>query len=233
MWYPIDIVAYDPTLIIRFQEETHMVQAMITALVVLLIGIAFCFAGYTFFRILIPIWGFLVGFSLGASGIAIPGFLHTTPNWIAGLVVGVILAILAYLFYYVAVVLLAASIGYWIGVGVLIATGVGFSPLAVLAGIVLAVILAVLAMRLNLPKVLIVFFSALGGASAIVAGVLLLLRIIPPGSIQYGSISTIIRGSWLWSIAWLVLVIAGIATQSRSTPRHTWVSSSSRRPGTA
>ena len=209
-----------------------MTQGVITALVVLLIGIAFCFAGYTFFRILIPIWGFLVGFSLGATGVVIPGYLHTTPSWIAGLVVGVILAILAYLFYYAAVVILAASVGYWLGVGALIATGAVFSPLAVLGGIVLAVILAILAMRFNLPKVLIVVFSALAGASAIVVGVLALLRIIPAGSIQYSSVSTIIRGSWPWSVAWLVLVIAGIAAQLRSTPRHTWASSS-RRPGAA
>ena len=90
-------------------------SVLVVAILALLIGLAFCFSGYRFFRLLIAIWGFFAGFELGAAGMAAlfgQNFLGTTTGWVLGFVIGVVLALLAYFFYYIAVVLLGASIGW-------------------------------------------------------------------------------------------------------------------------
>lgn len=204
-----------------------MLQVFFVGLIALLIGIAFCFSGYRFFRFLMPLWGFLAGFSLGASAVTVlfgGGFLATALGWIVGIVVGLILASLVYFFYTLAVVILGASVGYWVGTGLMTAIGLsqqGF--LALIVGVILAVIFAILTLSLNLPKVLIIVFSALGGASTIIAGILLLLGRIPLASLQfeYGTIEAIIRGSGFWGLVWIILAIAGIVAQWRSTQGYT------------
>ena len=90
-------------------------EILFVGLLALLLGAAFCFIGYRFFRILIPIWGFFAGFFFGAQGVVSlfgGGFLSTVTSWVIGLVVGLIFAALAYFFYYAAVVILGGSVGY-------------------------------------------------------------------------------------------------------------------------
>src|SRR5690348_17921685 len=118
-------------------------QAVLIGLIGLVIGAAFCFAGYRFFLILLPIWGFLAGFSIGASALTAlfgNGFLSTATSWIAGIVVGVVFGVLSYMFYYVAVTVLGATVGYEVGSG-LMAWG-GFTPgfLTVLVGVLFAAV---------------------------------------------------------------------------------------------
>ncbi len=200
-------------------------EILFVGLLALLLGAAFCFIGYRFFRILIPIWGFFAGFFFGAQGVVSlfgGGFLSTVTSWVIGLVVGLIFAALAYFFYYAAVVILGGSVGYSIGTGLIAALGLsqqGF--IAVIVGLVVAVALAILIIILNLPKILIIVFSALGGASTIVAGFLLLLGRIPLASFGYGTVSAIILNSWLWLIVWLVLAGAGMVVQWRSSQQYT------------
>ena len=200
-------------------------EVLFVGLLALLLGAAFCFIGYRFFRILIPIWGFFAGFFFGAQGVVSlfgGGFLSTVTSWVVGLIVGLILAALAYFFYYAAVVILGGSVGYWIGTGLMAA--LGFSQqsfLAVVVGLAAAVVLAILIIALNLPKILIIVFSALGGASTIVAGILLLLGRIPLAFFGYGTVAAIILNSLLWLIVWLVLAVAGIVAQWRSTQDYT------------
>jgi hypothetical protein len=70
-------------------------QDFLIGLLILVVGAAFCFAGYRFFRILIAIWGFFTGFNLGASGMAAlfgQNFLGTVTGWVLGLVLGVVIA---------------------------------------------------------------------------------------------------------------------------------------------
>lgn len=192
---------------------------IVTVLLTMLIGAAFCFAGYRFFRILILLWGFFTGFSIGASLVAVifsTGFLATAASWIIGLIVGLVLAMLAYFFYVAAVVILGATIGYWIGVGVMAAFGLGQNMLTPVAGIVVAALLAVLVIITNAPRLLMIVLTAFSGASVIVFGFLLLFGQGTIDTFKYGSIFALIHGSWLWLIAWLVLAIIGISVQSRS-----------------
>ena len=126
------------------------------------------------------------------------------------------MAALAYWQYGAAVVILSASVGFWIGSGLMIAIGYGIhSTMTLLVGLLVAVILA-----LNLAKWLIIISTALGGASTIIAGVLLLLRVIPPDNLSLGIVGAIIRGSPLWGLVWLVLTGAGILVQVSSTQRY-------------
>ena len=90
-------------------------QDFLIGLLLLVVGAAFCFVGYRFFRILIAIWGFFAGFNLGTAAMTAlfnNAFLGTTTGIVLGLVIGVVFALLAYFFYYFAVVLLGATAGY-------------------------------------------------------------------------------------------------------------------------
>lgn len=202
-----------------------VVQDVLIGLLVLLLGAAFCFAGYRFFRILIAIWGFFAGFNLGATAMVAlfaGGFLGTVSGWVLGLVVGLVFAALAYFFYYFAIVLLGASVGYSLGSGFMEAIGLNNpSFLSVVAGVIVAVALVMLVLVLNLPKLLIMLFTALGGAGTIIAGILLMLGQIHVAGLQYGIIEAAIKASWVWSIVWLVLAVAGFAAQWRTAREYT------------
>ena len=195
-------------------------QNIIIGLLVGLLGAVFCFVGYRFFRILIAIWGFFAGFELGAAGAAAlfgSNFLGTATGWIFGLVVGLVLAVLAYFFYYVAIVLLGASAGYSFGTGLM--TVFGLSPssfLSVLVGVILAVALAILIVVLNLPKLLIMVYTAWGGAIAMLAGLLILFGQINVPILQYGVAVGVVRASWFWTLVAIALAIVGFLTQWRT-----------------
>ena len=42
-------------------------QIVLASLLIILMGLGLCFAGYRFFTILLPIWGFFAGFQFGAT----------------------------------------------------------------------------------------------------------------------------------------------------------------------
>lgn len=200
-------------------------QDFLIGLLILLIGAAFCFAGYRFFRILIAIWGFFAGFNLGASAmVALFGqtFLGTATGWVLGIVVGLVIAVMAYFLYYVAIVLLGASVGYAFGSGLIGAIGLnnpGF--VSVIVGAALAVILAIVILVLNLPKLLIMVFTAIGGAATIVTGFLLLFGQIHTVALQYGFAAAAIRASWIWSLVVIVLAVVGFLAQWRTMQAYT------------
>src|SRR6478752_2353651 len=82
------------------------------------IGLMILFMGYRFARFLLPVWGFISGFMLGASIISDTSsttFLGSVFGIIMGLVVGLVFALLIYAYYYLAIVLLGAATGYWLG----------------------------------------------------------------------------------------------------------------------
>ena len=70
-----------------------MLATITLALFAVLLGVAFCFAGYRFFLVMLPIWGFFAGFWLGAQTTVLlfgDGFLATTTGWVVGFVAGII-----------------------------------------------------------------------------------------------------------------------------------------------
>ena len=202
-------------------------QDFLIGALILLAGAAFCFVGYRFFRILIAIWGFFAGFNLGAGAMTAlfnNAFLGTTTGIVLGLVIGVVFAALAYFFYYIAVVLLGASIGYSIGTGLMAAIGLNPSGfVSVIIGIVVAVVLALIILLFNLPKLLIMVFTAIGGAVAMVAGVLMLFGKIHYAGLQYGVAVAVaeLRTEWFWSIVAIALAVVGFLAQWRINQEYT------------
>ena len=199
-------------------------QDFLIGALVLLVGAVFCFVGYRFFRILIAIWGFFAGFNLGTAAMTSlfnNAFLGTTTGIVLGLVIGLVFAALAYFFYYFAVVLLGASAGYTLGSGLIGAIGLnnpGF--VSVIVGVVLAVIFAIVILLFNLPKLLIMVFTALGGAVAMLAGLLILFGQVKVAYLQYGDAVALVKASWFWSIVAIALAIVGFLAQWRTMQEY-------------
>ncbi len=206
-------------------------QDFLIGALILLAGAAFCFVGYRFFRILIAIWGFFAGFNLGTAAMTAlftnSPFLGTTTGIVLGLVIGVVFALLAYFFYYFAVVLLGASAGYDLGSGLIGAISSNLQVVAFIVGVVLAVVFALVILLFNLPKLLIMVFTALGGAVAMLAGLLILLGQVKVAYLQYGDAVALVRASWFWSIVAIVLAVVGFLAQWRSMQEYTLVWSES------
>lgn len=201
------------------------VELLTMGILVLMIGIALCFAGYRAFRAVIAVWGFFAGFllTIQALGTYSGGHLLVSAlEWIIALIVGLVLAALAYQLYVAAVVILSASVGFWIGSGLMMAVGYNNHSLpALIAGIICALILAILTLSLNLAKMLIILSTSLSGASVIIAGVLLLLSVISLNdALSWNVVGSAIRGSQLWSYVWLALTIVGILVQLGCTRRY-------------
>jgi hypothetical protein len=93
--------------------------------------------------------------------------------------------------------------------------------LSALVGVVLAIILAILVLALDLPKLLIIAFTAIGGAATMVSGFLLLFGQIHTASLQYGFPTAAIRTSWIWSLVVIALAVVGFVVQWRTMQTYT------------
>jgi hypothetical protein len=198
------------------------VEDVIFALLVILAGGLFCFFGYLAFRVIIPIWGAVVGFSLGAGLIAAAtdeGFLRTGLAWVVAIGLAVLFALLAYLFYWVAVILAMGSIGFTLGASVMGALGVDWNWLVVLVGVLAGTVLAVLAIASDFPMILLVLLSALAGASAVTAGLMVLTGAIETEDFTDEAVTAQAGDDWWWYLVYGVLAVAGIVYQARAMER--------------
>jgi hypothetical protein len=69
-----------------------MFATITLVLFALLLGAALCLAGYRFFLVMLPIWGFFGGFWIGAEATSLllgGGFLATTTGLVVGLAAGI------------------------------------------------------------------------------------------------------------------------------------------------
>jgi len=201
-----------------------LAERLVIGPLALLIGILFCFAGYRLFRVIMAIWGFLLGFFIGTQIVA--SFLDTstfttTLSWSAGILLGLVLAILAYALYTAAMTLLGASIGYFLGTGLLTGLGIGNQAmLVVVVGLILAVLFAILILALDLARLLIVANTAMGGAVAIVIGVLLLINVLPTDFLHFDQLAAFIKDEPAWLLLWLLLAVVGGIFQLQNTRRY-------------
>lgn len=191
-------------------------ETLIVAVFLLIIGVAFCFGGYKWFMILLPVLGFLVGFIIGAaavSGVYGESILSLIVIAVAGLITGLLLAVLVYMFFNLAIILLGASLGFTLGAGIASYLGfeTGFIP--VMAGLIVAVIVGFLAFRMNLPKYVIIALTALIGSEALLSGALLLVGFISLDELDQGLLGSILSHSTVWSVIWLALAVVGAAVQ--------------------
>ena len=177
-------------------------------IVTILIGALFCFRGNVALRAVMAIWGAFA------------------------VLVALLFGVLAYAFYALAVVITMGSIG--LGLGTLLATVLGVENDVAVAVISLlgAAALAILAITTNLPYLLLVIISAIGGAGAMVAGLLLALEIVGIG-VDEATVQQTLGEQWWWTLVHLALAAAGVAVQLRSSARkdlqREWRSAQARR----
>lgn len=193
-------------------------SVLCAVVIALLFGALMAFGGYRLFIFLLPIWGFIFGFTLGAQTMqALLGtslFADATAL-VVGFVVALIFAVLSYLFYFLAVAIIAFSLGYGATVGLwtMIIPNPTFDFIVWLVAVVVGVIVAVATLRFNIQKYVIIIATGFGGA-ALVAMTLL-------GGVAGASIAnalnaplrTMLAGNPLVTILFFVVAIAGIAFQ--------------------
>jgi hypothetical protein len=176
-----------------------------------------CFMGYRVFRIVLGIYGFILGALVATSVMAPTETLTTLLVAVGGGALGALILIAAY---FVGVAFLGAALAALL-VHV-IWSQFGGEPHALV--IIIACVLGALA-AMALQKLVIVFGTAFGGAWTMMAGALALMG-------NHAAIAAASRGeSWLtypfnplpgqrWAlVAWLALGLVGAAVQFGTSPR--------------
>ena len=204
---------------------------IIVGLLAVAAGLMFCFRGYLLMRIVIPVWGFFVGFALGGaiiSAITDRAFLGTVLGWIIGVVIGLVFAFIAYTYYAVAVVLTMGTVGYLLGSTLMVALDIRWNWLVISVGVVVGFVLALGAVLIDLPTVVLTVVTALSGATAAIGGVMLIVNRLDLADLGDDAITSQIDASWGWWLAYLVLALAGVFAQVQATEnvrasvRSTW-----------
>lgn len=186
--------------------------------VAVLIGLALALRGWVYLRLLIPIWGAFAGFFVGAglvTAIAGDGFLATVLGWVVGFGVALLFGILAYLYYEVSVIIAMGAIGFSLAAALMVALGMTWSWLIVLIGLAAAMLFAVFAIVGNMPKILLIVFSATSGATIAVAGLMLITGVLDIADLSAGATTERIDEDWWWWLVYAVIAIIGILAQVR------------------
>lgn len=199
------------------------------SIVMVLVGGTACFMGYSLFKGMLPLWGFILGGWIAMT--MAPSFIQVPQSQITLLVIGsfvvggIIGALIAGPLYYVIVFLSGAALGALLGIvaGALLEMGgiTSFQDIRVLSNmnftfppqvnsvtqlvliIILGGILGFLA--LNFQKFMVTASSAFLGAAGLVGGLSVLITNSFPG----------IGASALMMTAWLLLGMIGIFVQYR------------------
>lgn len=200
-------------------------QGLLIGLFAIAIGLAFAFYGFRVFLVLLPIWGFFAGFVLGATALDAlfpsSGFLVEVSGWVLGFILGLVFAVLSYLYYWVAIILLGGVLGYQLTYGVF--QWIGFdnadnSILVFILALAVGAIFAVGFMLLRMPAVVVIVATAISGAGATIAGVLIALGLVPLQELD-GGIFGVYQPqdfSIIWLIAAIALAFAGAIYQTRT-----------------
>lgn len=188
------------------------------AIVLVLGGLLSCFAGYRVFRIVLGIYGFIIGALLASSFMGTDQTLYMVIAAIVGGAIGAAILILAY---FVGVALIGA------GVGALLANAI-FAALGREPGVFVVILLAVIGAlaALALQRYVIVIATAFGGAwTALIGGLALAGDRVAGQAAARNDV-------WLaypvnpapgqrWVIwAWLALGLAGAVVQMTTAPRN-------------
>jgi hypothetical protein len=197
---------------------THMlpVAYQVPAAIILLAGgLLACFAGYRLFKVVLGIYGFILGALIASSAMG-----ADQGGWmvVAAVIGGALGALVLILAYFIGVALVGA------GAGALLLhflfASVGREP-HVLLVIVAAIAGAALAMKLQ--RWVIIITTAFGGAWTVIVGGLAMAgdraatRAAERGNVWIAYPFSPTPGEYWILAAWIVLGIAGLVTQIRIT----------------
>jgi len=203
-----------PPIISVVIPEAYVIPA---ALVLAIGGLLACFAGFRLFRVVLALYGFVIGAVLTTGILGAPDPWTLTMGVIVGGVVGTVLAILAY---YLGVGLIGAGLGvlilhlFWRLVG-------GEPP--TLALVIMAVVGALIA--LTTARIVVIFGTALAGSWTLIVGALGLLG--DPAGLRAASVGDVWSmypfdpddgRVWLAGV-WLILALAGVVVQLATSRR--------------
>jgi hypothetical protein len=199
-------------------DSGSVLGTIVGGMILLFLGGLIAFAGYRLFLVLLPIYGFFVGLSLGAHSVQAlfgDGFLSTTTSWVVGFFVGLIFAVLSYLFWVVAVAVAAGSLGYGLVASLFSLFDADLDVLVWTIGIVVGVVFAIVAIVLNLQKPVVIVATALMGAWAIIGTFLFLVGGTTAEEIAERGAKIVLSDHPLWFIIFGVVAVLGAAFQFR------------------
>src|SRR6267143_1454605 len=182
------------------------------AILLILGGALSCFAGYRLFKIVLGIYGFILGAMLGSS---VMGVSNTTGMVVASLIGGVAGAAILMFAYFVGIALVGAGLGALVAHVVWDYVRSGDPPAIVV--ILLAIVGSVAAMLLQ--RYVIIVATAFGGAWTVIVGTLAIsgdrgaARAATAGDVWVLYPLTPAPGNGWVPIAWVVLGLIGTGVQ--------------------
>jgi len=197
-------------------------ESIVIGVLAIAVGLGWAFYGLKVFTILLPIWAFFFGLITGAQwsqDIFGQGFFSTVLSWGIGLVFGIVLAAISYLWYYAAITIAGGALGYALGVGFMDWLGIDAQILGIVVGLVIGAVFAAATFLLGVPAWLIILFSGITGAAAVVNGVLILLQRVKLEDVQSGIIHGLLTDTTIGVISWIVLAAVAIYWQTRDVGR--------------
>ncbi len=198
-------------------------EGIVIGLIGVVLGAAFCFAGFRYFLLLLPIWGLFVGFMTGWQATATllgESLFASTIGFVVGIVLALVFAVLSYLYWWGAVAVIAGTLGYWVTQWLIGLLGISTDGLIVtLIAIAAGVAVALVALLVNAPKYVAIILTAFAGAAWISVGIALVLGVIDPDTLEGGAIVAVYTQGWLWIVIWGVAAAAGIIAQLAMTAR--------------
>jgi hypothetical protein len=189
------------------------------AILLVLGGALSCFAGYRLFKIVLGIYGFVLGAMLASSTM---GVTNTTGMIVASLVGGVCGALLLMFAYFIGIALVGAGLGALVAHVAWSSVGKGGDPPAVVV-VVLSILGSVCAMFLQ--RYVIVVATAFGGAWTVIVGGLAVsgdrnaARAASAGNVWILYPTSPAPGQRWVPVAWIVLGLVGTVVQLGMTRR--------------
>jgi hypothetical protein len=193
---------------------------ILIGILILLFGVAVATMGLRLWFWMLPVLGFLIGFSLATvlvHQLAGDGVLQTLLSWVVGIVAGVAFALASWLWWYLGVILAAGSVGAGLATALAASFGAERGWVLLLVALAGAALFAVGALALRLPVYLVIVNTAVAGALAAVTGLLLIANRIDLEFLGRGYAVAVIEHSPGWWLLWIALAAAGIAVQLRNT----------------
>ena len=191
-------------------------ELLCATIIALLFGTMICFGGYRLFLALLPIWGFFFGFGLGSQSVQLlfgQGFLSTVTGWVVGFVVAILFSVMSYLFYAWAVAIIAGSLGYGLGIAMIGVFSANLTLISWFVGMVMAVVFIIITFRFALAKYMIIVATAVGGAAATVATLVVGVDNVQVLRLAENPAKVMATGSFIWTLLFLLMAGAGIAMQ--------------------
>lgn len=193
---------------------------ILIGLLTLLFGLAVATMGLRLWFWMLPVLGFLIGFSLGTVlvfQLAGDGVLQTLLSWVVGIVAGVAFALASWFWWYLGVILAAGSVGAGLATALATSFGAERGWVLLLFALIGATLFVAAALVLRLPIYLVIASTAIAGALAAVTGLLLIFNRIDVEVLGRGYAVAIIDHSPGWWLLWIALAAGGIAVQLRNT----------------